>query len=151
MIFFFNLKGPEYGTREFAPSWRHKEALNYQIGRYLKNGTVFAEITSGTGQFLAYMAKNFPQITFIPTDHDSTMIRCILEYVEAQEGSNLMKPFFIDVRTDPARWFDFTIRKETVDFMFNSNLIHLAPPECYKGKFMINSCSYKCFFPRMGA
>ncbi|XP_065200114.1 methyltransferase-like 26 [Planococcus citri] len=123
---------PVYGTRKFAPTNRYKEAIAEHLSRFVKNNTIFVEITSGTGQLISFLADYFPAITFVPSDHDPYNIPSIEFYKKLNMVGNLKAPFLFDVRIDSNKWFKRTMQNETVDYIFNSYLIHLAPPECYK-------------------
>lgn len=123
---------PIYATRKFAPTNRYKEAIREHMLRFLKNGTTFVEITSGTGQLISYLAEHFPAVTFVPSDHDAYNIPSIEFYKKLNMVGNLKAPYLFDVRIDSNKWFKRSLQNETVDYIFNSYLIHLAPPQCYK-------------------
>ncbi|KAK6641553.1 hypothetical protein RUM44_013265 [Polyplax serrata] len=109
------------------------------------------EISSGTGQHIAHFAKNLhPQIFWQPSDYDRSHFSSICAYIEENKLSNVAPPVFVDIREDYTKWrpicgeeekrvsklHPITDYKEySFNYIYNSNLIHIASFDCAVGLF----------------
>uniref|UniRef100_A0A6E8VZ48 Uncharacterized protein n=1 Tax=Anopheles coluzzii TaxID=1518534 RepID=A0A6E8VZ48_ANOCL len=71
------------------------------------------EISSGVGLHAAYFAKEFPNITFQPSEYDTTLFGSIDAY--RQHVKNVEPPIFID------------ISKPCTDWQNEANINHTVP------------------------
>jgi SAM-dependent methyltransferase len=81
------------------------------------------EISSGSGQHVAYFAERLPDLIWQPSDVDPQHLASTQSRVDELALSNLLPPRRIDVR-DP----DWGVGH--VDAIFNANMIHIATWEC---------------------
>ncbi|CAF1224098.1 unnamed protein product [Rotaria sordida] len=93
------------------------------------------EIGSGTGQHIVHFAAYFPLATFQPSDNDSKYLKSIQAYTDEYEVNaftkNVASPLYIDVLAP------ITITKQSFDFIYCSNFIHITPIECTQGLFRL--------------
>jgi len=78
------------------------------------------EVSSGTGQHVAYFGTRFPHVSWQPTEKDATQLESIRAWVEHTGVSNVEEPLVLDTEEHP--W-----RVEPADLIVNVNLIHIAP------------------------
>jgi tRNA G46 methylase TrmB len=62
------------------------------------------EISSGTGQHVAYFAPHFPSVVWQPSDVDVTSYRSISAYIRDARVSNIKQPICIDVADEYTKW-----------------------------------------------
>ncbi|KAJ9576417.1 hypothetical protein L9F63_006729 [Diploptera punctata] len=93
------------------------------------------EISSGTGQHVAYFAPHFPSVIWQPSEVDKSSFSSISAYIEDSAVSNIQQPICIDICEDYTKWEGGKIGKQSVDFMVNINLIHISPYKCTEGLF----------------
>lgn len=82
------------------------------------------EVSSGTGQHAAFFAERLPNVRFQPTDYSNANFDSISAWTEGLP--NVAPPRVLDVLSIPEDL-------ETVDIIFNSNMIHITPPETLPG------------------
>ncbi|XP_055389437.1 UPF0585 protein CG18661 [Condylostylus longicornis] len=92
------------------------------------------EISSGTGQHSAYFSNEFPNITFQPSEYDTTDFESITAYAKDCKNQNVLKPIFIDISRDYKTW-ENKFDEESFDYMLNINMIHITPWRCTEGLF----------------
>lgn len=93
---------------------------------------LFVEISSGSGQHLAHFAPHFPNVTFQPTEYDKTLLGSITYYANNCPTMNIKQPMLLDIRDKMA---DYGFKENSVDYMYNANMIHISPFECTIGLF----------------
>ncbi|XP_041779011.1 methyltransferase-like 26 isoform X1 [Anopheles merus] len=96
------------------------------------------EISSGVGLHAAYFAKEFPNITFQPSEHDTTLFASIDAY--RQDVKNVEPPIFIDISKPCTDWqneanINLTSGANRFDYMLNINMLHISPIACAHGLF----------------
>jgi len=62
------------------------------------------EISSGSGQHVAYFAPHFPSVVWQPSDMDASSLRSINAYIQDAKVSNIKQPIFIDVTEEHNKW-----------------------------------------------
>ncbi|XP_046616208.1 methyltransferase-like 26 [Neodiprion virginianus] len=114
---------------------RNKEPILSVLKEYIRSGPNqnFLEIGSGSGQHVAHFALYLPQVTFYPSEVDIGMLGSIVAYTK--EISNVQSPILIDVTTNSDYWGAQTFRENSFDYIYNSNMIHIAPHACTVGLF----------------
>lgn len=102
-------------------------------------GLKLLEISSGTGQHISYISPSFPNITFYPSEYETSMFGSIRAFTESQRNVEL--PMTIDIRRPFGKWNWLTVNlvptkvSGTFDYMLNINMIHITPWECTEGLF----------------
>ena len=128
----FGKDGGSRGTdgRLDAPAFhRNHQAISGVLERYLagKSGDA-VEVGSGTGQHVVEFARQFPQLTWWPSDLNENHLKSIEAWRVHCGLPNIRPPQRIDV-SDPA-WGDATKRAigpAGLLAVFCANVIHIAP------------------------
>ncbi|XP_021936399.1 methyltransferase-like 26 isoform X3 [Zootermopsis nevadensis] len=94
------------------------------------------EISSGSGQHVAYFAPHFPSVVWQPSDIDMSSFGSISAYIKDAQVSNIKQPVFIDVREEYTKWGGGgVVGKQSVDFILSINLIHISSFICTERLF----------------
>lgn len=93
---------------------------------------LFLEIASGSGQHVAHFAPYFPGVKFQPTEVDDSLIGSISYYAEHCPTRNILPPKLIDI-CNKLSYYGF--EENSVDYMYNANMIHISPYACTVGLF----------------
>jgi SAM-dependent methyltransferase len=104
---------------------RNKAPILDVLRRVLPERGTVLEIASGTGQHIAYFARELPQLRFVPSDINLANLESIRAH-RAEAGDNVLEPREIDVRSS-----DWAVGK--VEAILCSNMIHIAPWSCAVG------------------
>jgi SAM-dependent methyltransferase len=105
--------------REFAPATeRNREPILAVLRRVLPARGTVLEIAAGTGQHAAWFGAALPDLTWQPTDGDTSMLGSIAAWCEGL--ANVTAPVRLDVTQ--AAW-----PVERADAIVCANLIHIAP------------------------
>lgn len=114
---------------------RNKNPILSVLKRYIQPGAdqTFLEISSGSGQHVAHFAPHFPHVTFYPSEYESSLLRSINAH--ANGYSNIKKATLIDVTTDFWLWGNGIFKPNSVDYMYNANMMHISPYQCTIGMF----------------
>lgn len=113
------------------------------------------EISSGSGQHTAYFAPHFPNITFQPSEYDTSLLESIQGWADDSPGKNICSPLHIDITLPYTKWGinpsssgpylngdhneHFMYLANQLDYILNINMIHISPFECTKGLFQNSS------------
>lgn len=100
---------------------RNREPIGEILDEILPPEGVVLEVGSGTGQHAAAFARQFPRITWQPTDRPGRL-DSIAAWREDADVDNLAAPLEFDL-------FDDTAPLERADAVVAVNVIHIAPPE----------------------
>ncbi|XP_026731706.1 methyltransferase-like 26 isoform X1 [Trichoplusia ni] len=93
---------------------------------------LFLEIASGSGQHVAHFAPNFPGVKFQPTEVDDSLIGSISYYANHCKTKNILPPMLIDICNNLST---YGFEENSVDYMYNANMIHISPYACTVGLF----------------
>lgn len=93
---------------------------------------LFLEIASGSGQHVAYFAPHFPGVKFQPTDVDENLLGSIAYYAQNCPTKNVKPPIQLDICN---KLCNYGFEKNSIDYMFNANMIHISPYKCTIGLF----------------
>lgn len=119
-------------TRLDAPAThRNREPILAILSRWIGSPTVplrVLEIASGTGQHAAFFAEKLPHLDWQPSDPDPDHLASIAAWRAESGRSNLRPPIRLDVCE--AEW-----GIQSVDAIFNANMIHIAPWRAAVGLF----------------
>merc|ERR1719334_1681660 len=92
------------------------------------------EVSSGTGQHVAFFAKHFPQSRWQPTEFEPSLLSSISAYISAFACSNVSPPFILDASRS-FREQNETLEADSFQFIICTNLIHIAPWNVAEGLF----------------
>lgn len=110
------------------------------------------EISSGTGQHISHFAKHLPSSIFWqPSEYETRDFSSICAYIQDYKLKNVAPPVFIDIRQHFSNWNPVRgtvecnaielkpidkFEKESLDYIYNSNLMHISSFECTEGLFL---------------
>ena len=86
------------------------------------------ELSSGSGQHAVHFAAAFPELEWTPSDLDPENLASIQAWVREVQLPNLREPMRIDVLES-----EWGVAAQTMDAVFNANMIHIAPWSCCLG------------------
>jgi len=114
---------------------RNKDPILSVLKRYIQRGTnqIFLEISSGSGQHVAHFAPHFPHVTFYPSEYEPRLLDSIAAY--ANGYSNIKSPMRIDITTDFQLWSNNIFKPNSLEYIYNANMIHITPYQCTIGLF----------------
>jgi len=87
------------GGRLHSPSCDRNRAPILEVLRRIlprEGGGVILEIASGTGQHAAWFAREFPHLTWQPSDADAGLHGIIAAWIANEGASNARVPFMLD-------------------------------------------------------
>jgi len=116
---------PAGGHRAPAAERNRKPILDV-LARVLPERGSVLEVASGTGQHVTFFARALPRIVWQPTELDPHTFGSIAAWTEAGRLTNVLPPLQLDATDDS--W-----PVDTVDAIFNANLVHIAPWEVCLG------------------
>ncbi|XP_015189182.1 PREDICTED: UPF0585 protein C16orf13 homolog A [Polistes dominula] len=121
---------------------RNKDPILSVLRRYIQPGTSqkFLEISSGSGQHIAHFAPHFPHVTFYPSENETQLLESIAAH--ANGFSNVKKPLHIDITTDYRLWGNGIFSENSIDYIYNSNMMHCAPYQCSIGLFQNSNIKF---------
>lgn len=109
------------------------------------------DTASGSGMHAADFAPHFPNITFQPSELDSSMLPSIQAYANDCPTKNICAPMLIDIAQPHATWGrntattgpyldnknhrDFSEMNDFFDYIININMMHISPIESTYGLF----------------
>jgi ubiquinone/menaquinone biosynthesis C-methylase UbiE len=79
------------------------------------------EIASGSGQHVICFAKEYPNISFQPTDIDPKSLLSIQAYIADSGLKNISNPIDVDVKTMEGKFKD-----NSFNLVINCNMIHIS-------------------------
>lgn len=89
-------------ARLYAPAaLRNREPIRDILRACLPGAGTVLEIASGTGEHAAYLAEQFPALTFQPSDLDAAALASIAAWRQSIAAPNLLPPLALDVRQLP--------------------------------------------------
>ncbi|EFN88397.1 UPF0585 protein C16orf13-like protein [Harpegnathos saltator] len=114
---------------------RNKNPILSVLKRYIQPGAnqTCLEISSGSGQHVAHFAPHFPHVTFYPSEYESHLLGSIGAH--ANGYSNIRKPMLIDITTDFRLWGNGIFKPNSLDYIYNANMMHISPYQCTIGLF----------------
>jgi len=114
---------------------RNKDPILSVLKRYIQRGTnqIFLEISSGSGQHVAHFAPHFPHVTFYPSEYEPRLLDSIAAY--ANGYSNIKSPMRIDITMDFRLWSNNIFKPNSLEYIYNANMMHISPYQCTIGLF----------------
>lgn len=108
----------------FSPAAdRNAPAIAEVLREVLRQNETVLEIGAGTGQHAVYMATEFPNVLWLPTDVEANL-PTILARVDAARLPNLLRPEQLDVVSEV-----WPSAAPTV--IYTANTFHIMPPEAW--------------------
>ncbi len=107
---------------------RNREPIREVLARELPERGLVLEIASGSGEHGAFMASQFPDLEWQPTDADDDAIASIEEWRHSDGSPNLRPPLRLDARE--SRW-----PIAHADAIVCINMVHISPWEAALGLF----------------
>ena len=106
-----------------AAAERNKQPILEVLRGLLPSTGRALEISSGTGQHLAWFAQHLPQWSWQPTDAKDELFADIRAHLHAAGLSNVSAPLLLDVLQPwPVRG--------PYELVYNANMLHIAPWAC---------------------
>lgn len=105
---------------------RNREPIRQVLAQWLPSTGSVLEISSGTGQHVAYFAEHFPALRWMPSDRDEDAFDSVRSWCEGLV--NVEPPRVVDVLEPP----DPHVKADAV---FNANMIHISPGATTAGLF----------------
>lgn len=130
----------------YPAATRNQEPILQVLKRFVTydcaedDSPLFLEVASGSGQHLAHFAPHFPNIKFQPTEFDETLLGSIKYYATQCPTKNILLPIQLDICTDLVH---YGFSEESIDYVYNANMIHISPYECTIGLFKNAGCYLK--------
>ncbi|MCW3798829.1 class I SAM-dependent methyltransferase [Sphingomonas sp. BN140010] len=101
---------------------RNRGPIAAVLREWLPASGLVLELASGTGEHAVHFARNFPQLTWQPSDWDSKAVASIAAWGADGRRPNLREPVLLDVVDVP--W-----PVEHADALLSINLVHISPWE----------------------
>jgi len=119
------------GDRLEAPAaLRNRQPIMGVLGRHLPEAGTVLEIASGSGQHIVAFCRQFPHLTWQPSDPDPQARRSITAWSE-HEDLAINAPLDIDTRDD--RWP--TDHLDDIVAVIAINMVHISPWDSTVGLF----------------
>lgn len=111
---------------------RNKQPILDVLRTVLADRGTALEISSGTGQHVAWFAAALPGWMWQPTEADATLLPAIGERIAQERLANAWPPGRLDVTSPrwPSEGAEFVQR---FDAIFCANMLHIAPWSCCAG------------------
>jgi SAM-dependent methyltransferase len=117
---FFDPPPAATGGLHAAATERNREPILEVLRRVLPSTGVVLEIASGTGQHVAFFARQLPALRWQPSDPSPVHLESIRAWTLASGGDNVAPPLQLDVEV--ASW-----PIVHADAILNINMLHIAP------------------------
>ncbi|MCW2285302.1 cyclopropane fatty-acyl-phospholipid synthase-like methyltransferase [Rhodoblastus acidophilus] len=115
--------------RQTAPAVaRNRDAILAVLRGILPQTGLVLEIASGTGEHAVHFAKNFPDLTFQPSDPDPFARKNIAAWIAAENLKNVAPPLALDASAP-----DWPIAR--ADALLCINMVHISPWAATLGLF----------------
>jgi SAM-dependent methyltransferase len=112
---------PIAGSRRSAPAaLRNREPIAALLPGILPEAGNVLEIASGTGEHAAFFARQFPSLTWQPTDPDEGAIASIRAWRAESDLPNLCEPLMLDAESP-----DWPV--DRADAILCINMVHISP------------------------
>lgn len=119
-----------FDGRRHSPSCDRNRAPILEVLRRIlprDGGGVVLEIASGTGQHAAWFAREFPHLTWQPSDADAGLHGSIAAWIAHEGATNARAPLVLDVATACPE------APREIVAMLNINMVHIAPWHACEG------------------
>ncbi|KAF9116034.1 hypothetical protein BGX27_005267 [Mortierella sp. AM989] len=121
----------------FAAADRNKEVIIDQLRPVLDKASLVLEVGSGSGQHVYRFSKDYPKVTFQPTEYDVALLSSIDAYAKGlnDEGHHIKPALELDA-TKPEHWQRVlnAVQPEQqnhaagcFDLVITANVFHISP------------------------
>ncbi|KAK3930210.1 Methyltransferase-like 26 [Frankliniella fusca] len=93
------------------------------------------EVSSGTGQHVAWFAPHFPDLTFQPTEFDRDCLESIKAHIKEGGLTNVRDPHILDASKPSSHWLGGSIQPGSLSAIINVNMIHISSQKAVEGLF----------------
>ena len=112
--------------RHAPATGRNSAPIADVLRRELPDEGLVLEIASGTGEHAVFFAREFPQITWQPTDREASELASIAAWTEDAGVGNIAEPVVLD-----ASAHDWPVIR--ADAIVCINMVHISPWEATEG------------------
>ena len=112
--------------RHAPATGRNSAPIADVLQRELPDEGLVLEIASGTGEHAVFFAREFPQITWKPTDREASEFASIAAWTEDAGVGNIAEPVVLD-----ASAHDWPVIR--ADAIVCINMVHISPWEATEG------------------
>ena len=113
--------------RQYAPATlRNRDFIVGVLRDVLPTKGVILEIASGSGEHVVHFARNFPSLSFQPSDREPDALQSIAAWVKASRVTNARAPMVLEVSQSP--W-----PIASADGIICINMVHISPWESALG------------------
>ena len=112
--------------RHAPATGRNSAPIADVLRRELPEEGLVLEIASGTGEHAVFFAREFPQITWQPTDREASELASIAAWTEDAGVGNIAEPVVLD-----ASAHDWPVIR--ADAIVCINMVHISPWEATEG------------------
>ena len=112
--------------RHAPATGRNSAPIADVLQRELPDEGLVLEIASGTGEHAVFFAREFPQITWQPTDREASELASIAAWTEDAGVGNIAEPVVLD-----ASAHDWPVIR--ADAIICINMVHISPWEATEG------------------
>ena len=112
--------------RHAPATGRNSAPIADVLQRELPDEGLVLEIASGTGEHAVFFAREFPQITWQPTDREASELASIAAWTEDAGVGNIAEPVVLD-----ASAHDWPVIR--ADAIVCINMVHISPWEATEG------------------
>ncbi|KAJ1980832.1 hypothetical protein H4R33_005388 [Dimargaris cristalligena] len=109
---------------------RNKQPLFDQLRPHIQSAAHVLEVSSGTGQHVAYFASGCPSTIFQPSEFNRDLLPSIQAHIDHFRLSNVRPPLFLDA-ANQTQWEPLAYHR--YDLVLVTNLTHIAPWEVTLG------------------
>lgn len=114
--------------RHAPATLRNRDAIVAVLRDILPDQGLILEIASGTGEHAVYFGRNFPDLTFQPSDPDPACCESIAAWTKREGVANILPPLQLDAQA--AQW-----DVQDVAAILCINMVHISPWESSIGLF----------------
>ena len=117
---FYEDINPDSRCRSAPAAARNREPIAEVLAKWLPAAGTVLEIASGTGEHVAFLAGQFPNLGWQPSDPHPDALASIAGWCEQSGLSNFNEPLTIDAAA--ARW-----PIDSADVVLCINMVHISP------------------------
>ncbi len=116
--------------RDAPATHRNQQPILDVLRRWIEGPARVLEIASGSGQHAVFFARALSEVDWQPSDPDAEALASIRAWSDEARLPNLHPPLALDVSLS-----GWASALESVDGVFNANMIHIAPWGACEGLF----------------
>ena len=122
MIYYDAMTTQSIKTLHFPATSRNREPITKILGKILPQSGLILEYGSGSGEHIIHFARQFPNLTWQPSDLNPRNIESICAWVETVKDTcpNIREPLLIDAAKS-------TSVIQSADAIICINVIHISP------------------------